>query len=138
MKDNRSYDIIIWGASGFTGNLVCQYLIEKYGVDETSKIQWAIAGRNREKLEKVRNDLKIEHSKDLLILTGDSFDLESLKNITSKTSVILTTVGPYLNYGFSLVEACIQTETHYCDLTGEIPFIHQTMENFHVSVYVFK
>ena len=131
--EKREFDIVIWGASGFTGNLVCQYLVENYGVSEHSKLQWAIAGRNREKLEKVRNGLKIEHPKILQILTGDSFDLESLTKITSNTKVILSTVGPYLKYGLSLVEACVQTQTHYCDLTGEIPFIHQTMEKFHDS-----
>ena len=128
---NREFDIVIWGASSFTGKLVCQYLIGKYGFGDTAPIRWAMAGRNLPKLEKVRNDLKIKHSNDLQILIGDSFDLESLKNITSKTNVILTTVGPYLKYGLSLVDACVQTKTHYCDLTGEIPFIHQTMEKFH-------
>jgi len=131
MMNNREFDIIVWGASSFTGSLVCRYLTQNYGMDETSPFRWAMAGRNLEKLEKIRGGLNFEQPKNLQILLGDSFDIESLENITSKTHVILTTVGPYLNYGFRMIEACVQTQTHYCDLTGEIPFIHQTIEKFH-------
>ena len=133
MKDKRSYDIVIWGASGFTGKLVCQYLMKNYGVGIGSALRWTIAGRNHLKLETIRKDLKLNDPEKMSILIGDSFDLESLKAITSKTKVILTTVGPYSLYGSAMVEACIQTQTHYCDLTGETPFIHHSINNFHES-----
>ncbi len=133
MKDKRSYDIVIWGASGFTGKLVCQYLMKNYGIGIGSTFRWAIAGRNHKKLETIRNDLNLNDPEEMPILTGDSFDLKSLKAITDKTKVILTTVGPYSLYGSALVEACIRTQTHYCDLTGEVPFIHHTINKFHKS-----
>ena len=133
MKDKRSYDIVIWGASGFTGKLVCQYLMKNYGVGIGSAFRWTIAGRNHLKLETISKDLKLNDPEKMSILIGDSFDLESLKSITSKTKVILTTVGPYSLYGSAMVEACIQTQTHYCDLTGETPFIHHSINNFHES-----
>jgi len=128
---NRKFDIVVWGASGFTGRLVCEYLVNKYGLGETSQFEWAIAGRNREKLEKIQRELTAKYSFEIPILIGNSFDIESIKTITSSTKVILTTVGPYLKYGITLVDACIQTQTHYCDLTGEVPFVHQTIQQFH-------
>ena len=133
MKDKRSYDIVIWGASGFTGKLVCQYLMKNYGTGMESAFRWTISGRNHKKLETIRKELKLNDPEEMPILIGDSFDLESLKAITSKTKVILTTVGPYSLYGSAMVEACIQTQTHYCDLTGETPFIHHSINNFHES-----
>ena len=133
MKDKRSYDIVIWGASGFTGKLVCQYLLKNYGAGEGPALRWTIAGRNHKKLETICKELNLNNPEEMPILTGDSFDLESLKAITSKTKVMLTTVGPYSLYGRALVEACTQTQTHYCDLTGEVPFIHHTINNFHES-----
>ena len=133
MKDKRSYDVLIWGASGFTGKLVCQYLMKNYGVGIGSAFRWSIAGRNHKNLETIRKDLNLNNPEEMPILIGDSLDLESLKTITSKTKVLLTTVGPYSLYGRALVEACIQTHTHYCDLTGEVPFIHHTINNFHES-----
>ncbi len=112
--------------------------MKKYGVGETSQIRWAIAGRNRKKLQKVRSDLKIQNKDELPILNGNSFDIESLKLITNETSVILSTVGPYLKYGITLVESCVMTKTHYCDLTGEIPFIHKSIEKLHDSAVAAK
>ena len=133
MKDKRSYDIIVWGATGFTGKLICQYLMKNYGTGVGSALRWTIAGRNHKKLETIRKDLKLNNPEEMPILIGDSLDLESLIAITSKTKVILTTVGPYSLYGKTLIEACIKTRTHYCDLTGEMPFIHHTINNFHKS-----
>ena len=130
MSKNRKFDIVVWGASGFTGRLVCQYLAKNYGLGETSQLQWAIAGRNRKKLENLQRELTAKYNHELPILIGNSFDIESLKTITSCTKVILTTVGPYLKYGITLVDASIQTQTHYCDLTGEVPFIHQTIRQY--------
>ena len=108
-------------------------LNEKLWCGEGGAFRWTIAGRNHKKIETIRKELKLNNPEEMPILTGDSFDLESLKAITSKTKVILTTVGPYSLYGRALVEACIQTQTHYCDLTGETPFIHHSINNFHES-----
>ena len=122
---NRTYDIILFGATGFTGRLVAEYLFQKYGCGQDLK--WAIAARNQEKLQQVRQELDPE----LPLLTADSHDLESLEKIAAQTKVMCTTVGPYALNGSLLVEACLKNGTHYCDITGEIPWIKRMIEQHH-------
>lgn len=123
----RDFQIVVWGATGFTGQLVTEYLHDNYGND----IRWAIAGRNLEKLQSVKTKLQLKDNVECLV--GDSFDEESLKAITSRTDVIISTVGPYLVYGKALVSACVKTKTDYCDITGEIPFVKDSVNSFHES-----
>ena len=111
----REFDVVIYGASGYTGKLVAEYMHQHYGDDES--IKYAIAGRNKEKLEAVKHDLGL--SSDISILEVDSTDAESLDNMTSIAKCILTTVGPYQLYGSQLVESCAKNGTDYVDLTGE-------------------
>ena len=111
----REFDVVIYGASGYTGKLVAEYMHQHYGDDES--IKYAIAGRNKEKLEAVKHDLGL--SSDISILEVDSTDTESLDNMTSIAKCILTTVGPYQLYGSQLVESCAKNGTDYVDLTGE-------------------
>jgi short subunit dehydrogenase-like uncharacterized protein len=119
---SKDFDLIIWGATGFTGKLVVEYLAKTYGVD--GDLRWAIAGRNQSKLEEVRRECLAEQERQhLAIFTADSSDPASLKTLTSRASVICTTVGPYAIYGTALVEACATTGTHYCDLTGEVQWM---------------
>lgn len=122
---NRDFQIIVWGATGFTGQIVVEYLHNHYGND----IKWAIAGRSLEKLQSVKNRLQLNDSVECLV--GDSFEEESLKAITLRTDVIISTVGPYALYGKGLVGACVQTKTDYSDLTGEIPFVKDSVDSFH-------
>lgn len=122
---DRDFQIIVWGATGFTGQLVVEYLHINYG----NQIRWAIAGRNLYKLRKLKDNLQLNDSVECLV--GDSFDMESLKAITSKSDVIISTVGPYMIYGKALVDACVETGTDYCDLTGEVPFVKNTIESIH-------
>ena len=112
-NNQRSHDIVVWGASGFTGKLVTEYLYGNYGVG--GELRWAIAGRNQEKLDSLCADLGIE-SGSLPIVISDSFDAQSMQNLARDTRVVLTTVGPYAKYGSALVEACVSQGTHYCDL----------------------
>lgn len=126
MQD-RKYDIIIWGATGFTGRLVAEYLWEKYG---NTEFKWAIAGRSEEKLSQVSEELGL---KNIPILLADSFDLTSLKNLARQTKVICTTVGPYSKYGDSLVQACVEEGCHYCDLTGEVPWMRKMIDQHHLA-----
>ena len=121
----RDYQIIVWGATGFTGQIVTEYLHNNYG----SEIRWAIAGRNLEKLQNVKQKLQLDANIECLV--GDSFDEASLRVISSRTDVIISTVGPYALYGKALVSACVQTKTDYCDLTGEIPFVKDSIDSFH-------
>ncbi len=111
---DRNFDLILFGATGFTGSLVAQYLHSKDG------IRWAIAGRNREKLEAVRSKLGDEN---LSILIADSSDGPGLDALCAQTRVLITTVGPYYMYGQEVVAACVRQGTHYCDLTGEPHFV---------------
>jgi short subunit dehydrogenase-like uncharacterized protein len=121
----RDYQIIVWGATGFTGQIVTEYLDNNYG----SEIRWAIAGRNLEKLQNVKQKLQLDAKIECMV--GDSFDEASLRAISSRTDVIISTVGPYALYGKALVSACVQTKTDYCDLTGEIPFVKDSIDSFH-------
>lgn len=121
----REFDIIVWGATGFTGTLVAEYLVRQYGVD--GEIRWAIAGRSRDKLDKLRDALDVSPDK-LETVVADSFDASSLRAMASRTLVVLTTVGPYALYGSALVEACVEAGTHYCDLAGEVQWIRKMID----------
>ena len=125
MNQSREFDVIIWGASGFTGRLVTLYLFEKYGT--TGNLKWAMGGRNLTKLKKVRDEVA---DKNVPLIIADSTDKVSLLNMVNRTKVICTTVGPYAKYGSNLVEACIKSHIHYCDLAGEVQWMH-TMINRH-------
>ncbi len=121
----KQFDIIIWGASSFTGKLVTEYLFNKFG---SSKIKWAIAGRDLGKLKKVRSQVA---DKNIPIFIADSFDEESLLKFVKKTKVICSTVGPYSLYGTKLVKLCVENYTNYCDITGEAHWIRTLIDNFH-------
>ena len=130
MAEARTYDVIFWGATGFTGQLAAEYVAKHY--TDTS-LKWAIAGRNQSKLETVKAALcEINPAlSSLPLLTGDSMDLSSLKDLAAQTKVICTTVGPYAQYGANMVQACVEEGTHYCDLTGESPFIQMMIDAHH-------
>ena len=117
----KIYDVVVWGASGFTGRLAVDYI---YKNQSNSNLTWAVAGRNKSKIEEV-----IE-GKNIPILIADSHDKESLVNLVKKTKVILTTVGPYARYGSELVEACAENGTHYCDLTGEVHWMRHMISKY--------
>ena len=121
----KKFDIIIWGATSFTGKLVAEYIFKKYG---SSKIKWAIAGRNLKKLEKIRYKVADEN---IPIFIADSFDKESLSKFVKKTKVVCSTVGPYSLYGTKLVKLCVENNTNYCDITGEAHWIRSLIDRFH-------
>lgn len=123
MSQFRIFDVIVWGATGFTGRLVAEYLLTTYGNDVG--LRWAIAGRNEDKLKQIRAELKDES---IPILVADSDDKESLDELVARTKVICTTVGPYAKYGSKLVEACIEQGTDYCDLSGEPQWIRSMID----------
>ena len=122
----REFDVVVFGASGYTGKLVAEYIQSEYG--ENGSVKWAIAGRNREKLEGIREELGL--SADLSILEVDSNDQDSLNAMTSSTKCVLTTVGPYQLYGSNLVQSCAKNGTDYVDLTGEPGWMYE-MINAH-------
>lgn len=120
----RDYDIIVWGASGFTGKLVTAYLATEQAA---SNLKWAVAGRN---VEKVRQTLG---ETDIPIIHADSEDQASIEALVQQTRVILTTVGPYARYGSGLVAACAAHGTHYCDLTGEVHWMREMISAHQAS-----
>lgn len=123
----RKFDIVLFGATGFTGQLVAEYLAKNAG---GRGVKWAIAGRNPVKLEATRADLARSDAsmKDLPILTADSHDVGALDKLAPETRVVCTTVGPYMKYGKELVAACARAGTSYCDLTGETPFVRMSAD----------
>ena len=125
MSNTQQLDLIIWGATGFTGQLVSEYINKKYS---NTALKWGIAGRNKEKASVIAERLNITKDR---IFIADCNDLESLIKLTSKTKVICTTVGPYAKLGTNLIEACIKTNTNYCDITGETQWIRKMIDKYH-------
>ncbi|NND83383.1 MAG: saccharopine dehydrogenase [Gammaproteobacteria bacterium] len=120
----RQYDVIVWGATGFTGKWVARHLYQNY---PQSELRWAIAGRNQQKLDDVHTFIGDDAST-VDALLADSNDEVSLQRLVASTKVIITTVGPYAYYGSKLVEACVDAGTHYVDLTGEVPWMRRMMD----------
>tara|TARA_B100001057_G_scaffold152219_1_gene152243 strand:+ start:1472 stop:2674 length:1203 start_codon:yes stop_codon:yes gene_type:complete len=125
MENNREYDIIIWGASGFTGRLVAEYLYKNYNAKD---LNWAIAGRNELKLSSIREKF-LDNT--IPIVLADSFNENSLNDIVKKTKVVCSTVGPYAKYGSLLVKSCVKNKTYYCDLAGEAQWIRKMIDLYH-------
>lgn len=125
-------DIVIFGATGFTGRLVAEYFVEKARAG-SMKASFALAGRSREKLERVRDELAVSYkpAKELPLVIGDSNDPASVDAMVAGARVVCTTVGPYMRYGKALVAACAKRGVHYCDLTGETPFIRDAIDEHH-------
>ena len=121
---SSKFDIIVYGATGFTGQLVAEYLAQHYRGDRNLK--WAMAGRSREKLAAVRD--AIGAPADTPLIAADAGDAASLKAMVDQTSSVVTTVGPYLLYGNELVAACAASGTDYFDLCGEVPWMRQIID----------
>ena len=119
---NRKYKIVIFGATGFTGELCAKFMSEKY-----SDIPIAIAGRSLEKLEKIKN----KHGLPFPIIVADAFDVNALEKMCKDTEVVLSTAGPYHKYGSDLLGACVKNGCHYVDITGESFWIKDMIEKHH-------
>jgi short subunit dehydrogenase-like uncharacterized protein len=119
---DRKYDIVLYGASGFTGRQTVEYC-KKFAPDGFS---WAIAGRNRSKLDGV-------NSAGVDVLVADAQDDNALDNLARQARVVASTAGPFGLYGTKLVDACVRNRTHYCDITGETPWIRQQIDRHHAK-----
>jgi len=124
-KENRAFDIVVYGATGFTGRLVAEYLNTQYA-GHADAPKWAMAGRSQDKLESVRDE--IGAPADTPLMVADASDIASLDTMAQSTKVIISTVGPYQLYGNELVAACARSGTDYCDLAGEPNFILDQIE----------
>lgn len=123
MSSERAHDIVVYGATGFVGRLVADYLA---GVAPDG-VSIALGGRSRDKLERVRSELNPRAGEWPLVL-ADSSDAEALAAMARATRVVATTVGPYRHRGLKLVDACVEAGTDYADLTGEVLFVRESME----------
>lgn len=123
--NSRKFDIVVFGASGFTGRLVVDYMQRQY--PPSSGLRWAVAGRNRDKLESVLAEIGVV-ADSLPILVADVDKPSSLDAIAADTRVVLTTVGPYAKYGSPLVDACVRHGTDYCDLAGEVQWMRKMID----------
>jgi short subunit dehydrogenase-like uncharacterized protein len=121
----REFDVVLMGATGFTGRLVAEHLLRRHGAD--GDLRWALAGRSRERLEQIRNGLG-ESAADLPLIVADSHDRDSLDAMVKRTRVVCTTVGPYALHGSDLVAACAASGTDYCDLSGEVPWMRRMLD----------
>jgi short subunit dehydrogenase-like uncharacterized protein len=121
----REFDVIVLGATGFTGALVAEYLCERYGVD--GELNWAAAARSADRLAALKKSLG-PSATDLQLIVADTLDEQSMHDLVQRTRVVLTTVGPYARYGSALVAACAKQGTHYCDLAGEVQWIRRMID----------
>ena len=128
MKPSSKFDIVVYGATGFTGQLVAEYLVSRYSGKNTAKgdPKWAMAGRNLDKLASVRD--AIGAPADTALIMADAGDPASLKGMLDQTQSVLSTVGPYQLYGSELVAACAATGTDYLDLCGEPVWMRQMID----------
>lgn len=128
-RADRTYDLVLWGATGFAGRLVAEYLVDHW----SDQLYWAIGGRSLAKLEALRDELagRAPNAEPPAIVTGDALDRDSLAAIAAQTRVVCSTVGPYAKYGSPLVDVCVAHQTDYCDLTGEVQWIRRMIEAHH-------
>ena len=122
----REFDIIIFGATGYTGQLISEYLVSGY----SAQTKIAIAGRNENKLSALRREL----TKPVDILIGDSSDLETMRSIASRARLVVSCAGPFILYGSNLIQACAENGTDYVDVTGETYWSSQMLRKTQVPV----
>jgi short subunit dehydrogenase-like uncharacterized protein len=129
MPADREHDIVLFGATGFTGGLTAEYLARHAGPET----RWALAGRSQGKLEALRERLTAidPACATLPLLRADVADEASMRDVAASTRVLVTTVGPYLSFGEPLVAACASAGTDYADLTGEPEFVDRMFVRYH-------
>jgi short subunit dehydrogenase-like uncharacterized protein len=126
---DRPYDVVLYGASGFVGRQTVEYF-NRHATP--AHVRWAIAGRNRQKLEAVRDEMGAAVD----VLVADSQDQLAIDAIVSQTRVLLTTAGPFALYANALVDACVRFKTHYVDITGETPWVKTLIDRYHAQASI--
>lgn len=119
-----NFDLIIYGADGLVGKLVCEYINTKY----SNYLRWAIAGRDRSSLEDVKRKLKLKENVSIFSTSLD--DKQALRSMVSQAKVLISVVSPYSTVGMPIVEACVASGTDYIDITGEPVFIRKVIDQF--------
>lgn len=127
-NQSRQYDIVVFGATGYTGKYTCEHIVAHFPTD----LKWAVAGRSANKLQGVVDELKHMNADRIPpSIEESSLDPEQLAALARKTKILLTTVGPYARFGTPVVEACIKSGTHYFDITGETPWVREVVQKYH-------
>ena len=124
----RPFEVVVFGATGFTGQLVATYLAKRY-----PGLRWAIAGRDGDKLAAVRAQLaEIDPAlSELSLLLADGRDGRALREVAEQTIALASTAGPFARHGSELVGACVERGTHYCDITGEVQWVQRMIQAHH-------
>jgi short subunit dehydrogenase-like uncharacterized protein len=122
---NRVYDVVLYGASGFTGKQTVRYFAEHAPLD---RVRWAIAGRDQAKLETVKRDLGVANVE---VLVADSRDQTAVDKMVAQAGIVLSTAGPFALYSDAVVDACVRLRTHYVDITGETPWVRDLIDRYH-------
>lgn len=127
---DRAFDIILFGATGFTGQRTAREIATRV---EGGALRWAIAGRNHARLTAVRSELarSVPSIAAVPILIADANDAREMMGLAAQARVLISTVGPYRDHGLNVVEACVEGRTDYVDITGEVPFWRETVRQFH-------
>lgn len=120
---SRTYDVVVWGSTGFTGKLACEYIGKNY-----PNLKWALAGRKKSALEDIKKSLNLKET--VGIVVADLADTPSVLAMASSTTVLLSAAGPYAKIGTPIVQACVEAGTHYCDLAGEGPWIREMIDRY--------
>ena len=126
---SSKFDIVVYGATGFTGQLVAEYLAAQYKGDATLK--WAMAGRSKDKLASVRDAIGASANTPLIV--ADSSDVASLKAMVGQAKCVISTVGPYQLYGNDLIAVCVEAGTDYVDLCGEPIWMRQMIDKYEAA-----
>jgi short subunit dehydrogenase-like uncharacterized protein len=133
----KKYDLVVYGATGFTGRLVAEYLQQRYGADkaEGAGLRWAMAGRSEAKLAQVRDLIGAPTSATTTLpcLAADATDPAALRKLCESTHAVITTVGPYQLHGEPLLQACVDTGTDYLDLCGEPNWMARMIDRHHAA-----
>lgn len=122
MATTRTYDLIVFGASSFVGEIMCRHLVARHGT--TGDLRWAIAGRSESKLDAIAEAT----GADVTRIVADAADPAAMAALAESTRVVVSTVGPYALYGSELVAAAVAAGTHYCDLTGEPQWMQRMID----------
>eukprot|EP01023_Acetabularia_acetabulum_P051212 TRINITY_DN5640_c0_g1_i13.p1 TRINITY_DN5640_c0_g1~~TRINITY_DN5640_c0_g1_i13.p1 ORF type:complete len:431 (-),score=68.30 TRINITY_DN5640_c0_g1_i13:35-1327(-) len=126
---SRPFQLVIWGASGYTGKILCKQLAQEY----QGEVKWALAGRNRAKLEAFKEELiKINpECVNVPIIEANIDDQKSVDKMVKQAKVVVALAGPFARFGTPVVDASVRLGTHYCDICGELPWIKKSVESYH-------
>jgi short subunit dehydrogenase-like uncharacterized protein len=128
MSTAPSYDIVVFGATSFVGQILAKYLVD-YLAQQPEPVRWAIAGRSAAKLDELKRSLGPQ-GQSLPVIVADAANEAQLRDMCAQTRVVVSTVGPYALYGEPLVKVCAETGTDYCDLTGEAQWISKMIARY--------